>query len=91
VYTTVPYVQVQRKKIHNTLIFHGKKFKNPCPTPKMEYRHLSVVCDRFFNIFPVTAPTCDGRLIRPNLNMGHIVMTGTHKSFIAYKELSLLE
>ena len=55
VYTTVPYVQVQRKKNRNTLIFYGKKMINPCPTPKLEYRHLSIVYDPLFNIFPVTA------------------------------------
>ena len=45
------------KKNRNTLIFHGKKLKTPCPTPKMEYRHLSIVCDRLINIFQVTAHT----------------------------------
>jgi hypothetical protein len=41
----------------NKLIFYGEELLAPCPTPKLEDRHLSAVRDWLFNIFTATLHT----------------------------------
>ena len=51
------------------------------PTPKLEYHSLSAVCDSLFYIFAATLHF-GGRSSICNLRTCHVVVTGTHLSWL---------
>jgi hypothetical protein len=59
----------------NKLIFYGKEFLAPRPTPKLEDPTMSAVLDCLFNIFPSYAPYLEAVSSIRNLRTRHAVVT----------------
>ena len=63
----------------NKIRFYDEELLASRPTPKLEDRSLSAVCDCLFNIFAVSLHT-GGRSSIYNLRTRHAVVTGTRLS-----------
>jgi len=62
-------------------VFYDKELLAHRPTPKLEDQPLSAVRDCFFNIFAATLHMIGRSTIR-NLRMCHVMVTGTHLSWL---------